>query len=212
MLTAAEVVEAVKARIGKTYSRDQGELELRFSRPWTPTPVPDEEFSFRVSDPPATGLSPSMQFRFEVVLNDEVLGSWQTGMDAKLWRDVWICRQPLRRGAPLRETDISIERRDVLRQSRDLLPANLGSLDSWEVAETLNPGQPLLNRSLAPRVVVSRGQTVDALFRDGTMTVSVKAETLENGAPGQLIRIRNLSSRRELRGRVINEQTVHIQL
>jgi flagella basal body P-ring formation protein FlgA len=35
---------------------------------------------------------------------------------------------------------------------------------------------------------------------------------LEEGVPGQLVRVRNLQSRRELRGKVQDEQTIIISL
>jgi flagella basal body P-ring formation protein FlgA len=36
----------------------------------------------------------------------------------------------------------------------------------------------------------------------------VKAEALEDGVPGQIVRVRNLQSRREFKGKVQDEQTV----
>jgi flagella basal body P-ring formation protein FlgA len=40
----------------------------------------------------------------------------------------------------------------------------------------------------------------------------MKVEVLEDGVPGQVIRIRNPQTRRELRGKVQNEQTVVVSL
>ena len=62
------------------------------------------------------------------------------------------------------------------------------------------------------RPVLHRGQIVEALVRDGTLTVSLKVEVLENGLPGQIVRVRNVQSRREFRGKVQNEQTIIVSL
>jgi flagella basal body P-ring formation protein FlgA len=60
--------------------------------------------------------------------------------------------------------------------------------------------------------VVRRGQSVEAIARSGALSVSMRVEAMEEGAPGQLIRIRNPQSRREMRGKVQDENTVVIPL
>jgi flagella basal body P-ring formation protein FlgA len=40
----------------------------------------------------------------------------------------------------------------------------------------------------------------------------VKAEAMEDGLPGQIIRVRNSKSKREFRGKVQNESTVIVAL
>ena len=62
------------------------------------------------------------------------------------------------------------------------------------------------------RPVVTRGQTADAVVRDGAMVISLKVEVLEEGVPGQMVRVRNPQSRRELRGKVQDERTIAITL
>jgi len=49
---------------------------------------------------------------------------------------------------------------------------------------------------------------VDAIARDDALMISVKAEALEDGVPGQLVRVRNVRSKREFKGKVQDEQTV----
>jgi flagella basal body P-ring formation protein FlgA len=55
---------------------------------------------------------------------------------------------------------------------------------------------------------VKRGRVVDAMLQEDSMTISVKAEALEDGVPGQPIRVRNIHSKREFKGKVQDEQTV----
>ena len=66
--------------------------------------------------------------------------------------------------------------------------------------------------SFRQRPVVRRGNVVEAMLEDGNLTISVKVEALEDGIPGQLVRVRNLRTQREFRGKVKNEQTVLVQM
>ncbi len=69
---------------------------------------------------------------------------------------------------------------------------------------------PVLNRSVRVRPVIQRGQMVDGVFQDGSLSISLKVETLEDGLLGQTVRVRNPKTKRELYGKVQNEQTVLI--
>jgi flagella basal body P-ring formation protein FlgA len=55
---------------------------------------------------------------------------------------------------------------------------------------------------------VKRGRQVEAMFQDDSLKISVRAEALEDGVPGQIVRLRNLQSRREFKGKVQDEETV----
>ena len=62
------------------------------------------------------------------------------------------------------------------------------------------------------RAVVHRGQIAEALVRDGAISISLKVEVLEEGEPGQTVGVRNPVTRRQFRGRVLNEQTIQLLL
>ncbi len=191
--------------------QDRGELELRLNRPWTPVAVPDENLTVRLLDLPSSGLSPLIIVRFELLSGTEVVGNWQTVLQARIWREIWVTRAALRRGQTVSEADLTRERRDVLALREPLadLAATTAMLES---AESLQPGTPLYQRHLRLQAVVHRGQSADAVLQDGAMSLVLKVEVLEDGAPGQIIRLRNPISRRELRGKVQNETTILVCL
>ena len=95
---------------------------------------------------------------------------------------------------------------------RDPLYELPGTADSYEVAESVPVGAVMTARAFRLKPVVFRGKTVTAIMTDNALTISLKVEVLEEGVPGQLVRVRNLLSRRELRGKVQDEQTIIISL
>ena len=58
------------------------------------------------------------------------------------------------------------------------------------------------------RAIIKRGRMVDAVAQDEALTISVRAEALEDGVPGQMVRLRNVRSKKEFKGKVKDEQTV----
>jgi flagella basal body P-ring formation protein FlgA len=83
---------------------------------------------------------------------------------------------------------------------------------SVELAENLSTGAPLLVRSVRARPVFRRGKVLDAVVQEGPLLITVKVEALEDGLPGQIIRVRNAQSKHEFHGKVQNEQTVIVAL
>ncbi|MDW8345199.1 MAG: flagellar basal body P-ring formation chaperone FlgA [Verrucomicrobiae bacterium] len=191
---------------------DRGELELTLMRHWPPLTITnDAPIELRVLELPTLGVTAHFIVRFELRAGDQSLGVWQMPVTARIWREVWVARRPLRRGELLTETDRAVERRDVLALPAPW-PVSAPDESNWELAENLPAGAPLLSRHLRPRTLVRRGQLVEAVVRQGALAVSLKVEALEDGAAGQVIRVRNQQSRREFRGMVENETTVRVSL
>ena len=207
----SDLLELLTTTLQQNYVKERGTLELRLTRPWSPISVPDESLTLKVLDLPTMGVTAAFIVRFELRVADESVGTWQTAVQARIWRDVWVASSTLRRGDPLSADDLSRERRDVL-TLRDVLTELPEGQYAYEIAETVLAGMPLTPRCLKLKPVVHRGQSAQAVVQDGALSVTMKVEVLEDGAPGQIVRVRNLQSRREIRGKVINEQTILVEI
>jgi flagella basal body P-ring formation protein FlgA len=195
----------------KEQVKERGELELRFGRAWTAVSVPDEPLTIRLVDMPHTGVSANFIVRFDVLCGAERVGTWQAVLQARVWREILVASSTLRRGETLATADISAERRDVL-LVRDFVPSSALQDASLELGEGVTAGQPLPSRAVRVRPVIVRGSFIEGLIQDGPMTISIKVEALEDGLMGQNLRVRNPKTRRELLGKVHNEQIVILHL
>jgi flagella basal body P-ring formation protein FlgA len=104
-----------------------------------------------------------------------------------------------------------MERRDALALREVVLQISKDD-NSLALVENVSAGLPVPNRAVRPRPVLKRGQLADGIFEQGSLTISLKVEILEDGLLGQTIRVRNPKTRRELTGKVQNEETVRITL
>jgi len=157
------------------------------------------------------GVTSGFITRFEIRTAREGLGIWQTTVQARIWREVWVAHSPIKRGESLNTADVTRERRDVL-PVRDALADFVAPDAALEFSEPVMSGNPVLARTLKPRAVVHRGQIAQAVLQNGALSITMKVEVLEDGAPGQIIRARNPLSRRDVSGKVINEQMLLITL
>lgn len=209
--TEADLLQLLTTTLQHDYVKDHGELELRLSQPWTTRAVPDEPLTIHILDMPTMGVTPMFVARFELRAASKVVGSWQIPLQAKVWREVWVAHSALKRHESLAQADLTRERRDVLTLHEPIAEFQADDA-SLEIDEPLQSGALLLARYVKPRPVMHRGQAADALIKDGSLSIVMKVEVLEDGVPGQIIRVRNSQSRRDIRGKVLDEQTILVSL
>ena len=210
-LDQSEITMLLTQALQQEYVKDRGELELKLTQPWKDKKISDAPITVKITEMPTMGVVSSFIVRFELHTTNETLGTWQMPVQAHVWRDVWVAHSMLKRGDSLSEADISRDRKDMLLVHEALaeLPEDRSAL---EIAEPVGINAALLARSVRLMPVVHRGQVVQALVSDGSLSIAMKVEALEDGAPGQTIRIRNKQSLKDIRGKVLNEQTILVSL
>lgn len=211
-LAEQEMLQLLGSVLQKQFVKDQGELELRLARPWVTASIPDEPFVPKVLDLPTTGVAPSFIVRFELeTAHGEHIGPWQAPLQAKVWREVWVAGSVLKRGQLLRGADLNREKRDMLSCHQPL--ADFTPNDpALEFCESVQAGTPIFARLVHPRAIVHRGQSLAAMVQDGALMITLKVEALEDGAAGQVIRVRNPLSRRDLQAKVLDPENVLVSL
>lgn len=203
----AEMLRLLTERVQKDVVREAGELELTVVRPWVSVRVPTDPVRLKVLEFPVTGVNPSFILRFELVTARETVGQWQVQVTAKIWKEMVVTLSATRRGQLLKDADVRTERRDLLAYREPLMVEQLGDND-LEFREMLMPNQVVLARSVRQKPVVLRGRLVDAALRGGALNVSLKVEAMEDGAVGQLIRVRNPQTRKEFMAKVESDRFV----
>jgi flagella basal body P-ring formation protein FlgA len=123
--------------------------------------------------------------------------------------NVVVARQPIARGAILREEDLRIEERRLDELPTTVLTDIEGAI-GHEARVALAAGKPLTVQGLANAVLVKRGDAVRVLIEKGGMRLSVAGEARDTGGAGERVRVVNASSKRELVGRVVDHGTVSI--
>ena len=210
-LGESDILGLLTATLQNNYVKDKGQLELKLAQPWNALLLPDEPLTLDVAEIPGLGVTPNFIVRFTLRTTHETLGTWSANLKANVWREVWVASAQLKRGAALDKNLFARERRDILNVREPVADLSLAD-EAMELSESVPAGVPLLARMLKARMVVHRGQRAEAVLEDGALSVRTKVEIMEDGAPGDFVRARNFTNRRELTGKVLNEKTILISL
>jgi len=127
----------------------------------------------------------------------------------RLYRPVVVTTRALPRKSVLAKTDIKVERRDV------------GGLTAGYLDDAAQAAGRVLSRPMAigaivdPRALenqrlVRRGDRITIIAKAGSLTVQVAGKSLMDGASGERIRVKNLSSGRVVEGSVTGSGMVSV--
>lgn len=87
---------------------------------------------------------------------------------------------------------------------------NVDEVSGLVTKRTLLPGRVILVSALREPFLVSRGTTVQMVFDNGSLVIRASGTPLQDGAAGELIRVRNKDSGVTVSGTVMADGTVHV--
>jgi flagellar basal body P-ring formation protein FlgA len=120
-----------------------------------------------------------------------------------------VARVALRRGHVLTADDLELVPAARNVQTDDVL-TDISEAVGLQVQTVMQKNRPLTRSSIAPVVLIERGELVEVSVVGGGVTVATGAKTLASGAQGALIPIETLEPRRKLLARVTGPGKVEI--
>ncbi|MEX0322948.1 MAG: flagellar basal body P-ring formation chaperone FlgA [Puniceicoccaceae bacterium] len=203
-----EVLYKLEAQVRSTME-DDSDLKLTSSASWKTFKVEkgsDWELVLKNTFyPDANGR---WYASFDVLDGNEVVAARYLRVDASLMKEVWLTSRRLQQGdSPLEAGKTQPVMRDVFLERGTPVPVT-ADLSQHELSRSVSEGQLLKWEDLRIRPSVRRGGLVDVVVRQGNMTVTMRGRSLEDGLRGDHVAVRNLSSNRELVGKVIGTNQI----
>lgn len=88
--------------------------------------------------------------------------------------------------------------------------SNVDDLVGRTPRRPITAGRALRLTDIRPNFIIRKGDVVTIILKAGTMTLTARAEALEKGAIGDVIRVRNNHSRKVLETRILAADTVTV--
>jgi flagella basal body P-ring formation protein FlgA len=127
------------------------------------------------------------------------------------WGTVVFAARPLSRGAIIAAGDIETDFRDISMLGAGLIKGPDLAIGK-QLGKSLRPGDAVFNHQLKNQTLVKRGDQVTILAKSGGLQVSAPGEVKNPGGAGDVVRVKNLMSRRILQARVVDEGVVEVDL
>ncbi|MGD8483612.1 MAG: flagellar basal body P-ring formation chaperone FlgA [Thioalkalispiraceae bacterium] len=127
------------------------------------------------------------------------------------FKNILVSNRNLPRGHRLGAADVTKKRMDISILNQGFYE-NTRQLSGLVLTRSILRGQHLAPGMLAKPRWVRRGQTITILAQTGQVAIRVKGKALMDGREGELVKIKNTSTNRELRGIVVAEGVVKVTL
>lgn len=179
------------------------------SRPQTLTiPAGQEKYLFDMG--PMTGRLGLRTFYLDILVDDNQAGRVKMSGDVQLYGNVCTAARTLKRGSLLSLEDVNISRRNITMLGGDIVQ-DLSAVLGKELKTTLKPGSLLLTSLLRAPQIIKRGDMVVIVSGSDTIHISVPGKARTAGALGDIIKVKNMMSRRELYAKIINQDEVQVE-
>ena len=129
------------------------------------------------------------------------------------WVDIFdsvVCTyRNLKKGEIIKKDGIYLARKNISRLSPNIL-TDMGKVVGLMVKHNVKADTCLKEWMLEKSPIVDRGDMVTILAESGDLKVTVPGRVLERGYSGELIRVQNVMSRKQIYARVVNNSTVMV--
>ncbi len=186
-----------------------GDLKLTLAQQWQPLKLPASDFALAITESPSAGIAGTFVIRVRITSGEAAVADLPISLRAQLFQEVWTAADRVERGQSLDRTLLTTSKVDVLRERQPPLLADVDP-SAFDAVQPIAAGRCITRRDVIERPIVRRGQVVEVIAHHGQLAIRMKALALESGASGSLIKLRNIESRKEFSGQILNENKVQV--
>jgi len=147
--------------------------------------------------------------RVEILVDGAVHKVLTLTVDTRLYRQVLVSTQTVRRGAVLSEEMVELAERDITGLRHGYFD-DLVDLEGMRARRPISYGDVLGRRHVEPIPVVHRGDEVQMTLRSENMHLSARGVALQDGGIGTRIRVKNTDTGKVLSGLVVEAGIVQL--
>ncbi len=133
------------------------------------------------------------------------------GAHIQKFTDVWVTTTTIGRGTILEDRHVRLERRDISKSIRHYFSSEQSPV-GLIAKRPLRAGDTLQMSAVAKQKLVKRGDRVHVIGRKNGLEIRTVATALSDGADGDRIRVRSLTTKKELEGILRQNSTVYVNI
>lgn len=208
LLEQEEFLQMLGESTAQVFEEYEGALDISLSRKWKPIQVPYGQLFLEVD--PSDKINPSSYgvIRFSLISDSAKMGPYFVQVRCQKMEKVLVTRGDIKRGNTIIDVDHVWREMDTLSMRNPFTVDMYDPSDPVLAMRTLKSGTALTLRDIKRRPLVARRSLVTAHSSRGSLTISVKALSEEEGYKGDVIKVKNIRSNKEFFARVIGTNLV----
>ncbi len=210
-LTGQEIAEKAKEYLVSRLPWDNEDVLIELERLPADIIVPKGQSDVRleISDTDSNKDRGAIQLLVSVIVDDKVFSKFRVFFRVHIFENVAVTRKQLGRMETLKEDGIFLKRTET---------TNLAGITFYKVEDligkrTLRPIRPysvVTFDMVETPPAIRKGDVIKLLIKKESFMVITKGISKEDGKKGEVIRVKNFESHKELYGKIIDSETVAI--
>ncbi len=204
----SDLVAAVRQHILAAREADAEHLAIKSTTGPPDLILPVGTLELKVRTRPAVELMGSVSVTVEAWVDGALVRAVGLPIRVSVLSEILVAARPISRHMLLGDQDVRIDRREIVPGQEPLreMAAALGR----RAVRTISPGEAILAAMVELPPLVRRGDIVLLTAEGRGLRAVAQGEAREEGKAGQVIRVRNLTSGRDVYGQVDGERTVRV--
>jgi len=187
-----------------------GKVLAFLGREWNQIEV-GPNFQIKIRDCNPEELSANMFVRFSIWDKGIKLGDYSMPLRLAHMQGVLFSKIPLSRGGKPTDECFEVKEVDILKNHANSVPAT-ANLSGYQIDTNVKPGNPLKWNLLSKTTLVEKGEIVNVFASGNGIYVTMKGIALEPGVKDSIVRVKNISSEKEFRAKVLDGNSVKVHL
>ncbi len=142
---------------------------------------------------------------------DKVVRNISVQIDVEALADTVVTLRQLDHGTDITAADLVVQKREIT-QSSHLAARKVDEVTGKIARTTIRANQPVCSDMIERVPLIKSGQTVTIIGENEVLKISVAGIAHSSGAVGDIIRVKNMTSLKEIPARVIDASTVQVAL
>lgn len=172
--------------------------------------LPDSRFTFEVMPPNGSYLGDTA-LRVVFRVNGREVRKVRIFGHIDICREVVCMTHSMRRHEVIQEDDLCTARRNISRISNAAI-SDIREAVGKRLVSSVRAGEIIKRDMVELTPIIKKGDRVAIIADTEMLLIRARGEAMEGGAEGEMIRVRNSKSKKEVYARVIDASTVQLEL
>lgn len=172
--------------------------------------IPAGKIEYRANNPQYPNYLGRKTLNLTVLVDGKDAGNIKMNGNLRLYDKVACTTRRLGRNETLTQSDIKMVRRDITMLGDDLVRKQSTAIGK-QISTSLQPGDIIRTSRLDDPPLVKRGELITIVAQTEDLRITAPGEAKRTGAQGDIIRVKNLMSRKTLFAKVIADGIVQVE-
>jgi flagella basal body P-ring formation protein FlgA len=204
-----EVREAVTAFVTTRTAGMGWDVHLRRISISDSLKLPDGSINYEVVAPQKWEGWGSITITVLARQKERVLRNIPVRIDVEALTDTVVTVRQLEHGTTITADDLTLQKREITQNSH-LGVRSIDEVAGKKARTTLRANQPVRADQIERVPLIKSGQMVTIIAENGVFKISVTGKAHSSGAAGDIIRVQNLTSLKDIPAKVIDGSTVQV--